>query len=76
LFTYYEPAGKLWNVLAVNGIKIFLCPMGNKLILPLTAKNPELKWEALRKQRSNKKLKTKNVERYENRSTFIFSQLE
>ena len=50
--------------------------MGNKLILPLTAKNPELKWEALRKQRSNKKLKTKNVERYENRSTFIFSQLE
>jgi hypothetical protein len=38
---------KLWNVLAVNGIKIFLCPMGNKLILPFTAKKPELQWEAL-----------------------------
>jgi hypothetical protein len=43
---------KLWNVLAVNGIKIFLCPMGNKLILLLTGKKPELQWETNRKQKS------------------------
>jgi hypothetical protein len=33
---------KLWNVLAVNGIKIFLCPMGNKLILPLYGQKPRV----------------------------------
>jgi hypothetical protein len=33
---------KLWNVLAVNGIKTDLWLTADKEILPLTAKNPEL----------------------------------
>jgi hypothetical protein len=33
---------KFWNVWAVNGIKIFLCPTGNKLILLLTGPKPRI----------------------------------
>jgi hypothetical protein len=39
---------ELWKVLAVNGIKTDLWLTADKEVLPLTAKNPELKWDATR----------------------------